>query len=124
MADGTDPCVHKRLDRIEAETQASTTFLLIDEEYLEQSREREFLEATMRKKEWQVHTLAEPLHNRPISEISSAEVLHLLRKLDHSERRETAKKWLGTLSAIFQLAIVTLRVEADPTYAVKGARAT
>ena len=75
----------------------------------------------MRKKEWQIQTLAEPLHNRPISEITSAEVLHLVKKIERSGRRETAKKLLGTLSAIFRLAVVTLRAETDPTYAVKGA---
>lgn len=120
MADGVDPAVQRKLDQIEAETMARTTFLLIAEEFLEQSRERELAEATMRKKEWQVHTLAEPLHRRPISEISSAEILHLVKKIERSGRRETAKKLLGTLSAVFRLAVVTLRAETDPTYAVKG----
>ena len=121
MAEGIDPAVQKRLDQIEAETQARTTFLLIAEEYLEQSRERELADATMRKKEWQIQTLAEPLHQRPISEITSAEVLHLLKKIERSGRRETAKKLLGSISAVFRLAVVTLRAESDPTYAVKGA---
>lgn len=120
LAEGADPAVQKRLDQIEAETQARTTFLLIAEEYLEQSRERELAAATMRKKEWQIQTLAEPLHQRPISEITSAEVLHLVKKIERSGRRETAKKLLGTLSAVFRLAVVTLRAETDPTYAVKG----
>ena len=121
LADGIDPAVQKRLDQIEAETQARTTFLLVAEEFLEQCRDRELAAATMRKKEWQVHSLAQPLHHRPINAITSAEVLHLLKKIERSGRRETAKKLQGTLSAIFRLAVVTLRAEADPTYAVKGA---
>lgn len=121
IAEGGDPSVQKKLAQIEADTLARTTFLLIAEEYLEESKERELAEATMRKKEWQIHTLAEPLHHRPISEISSAEVLHLVKKIERSGRRETAKKLLGTLSAVFRLAVVTLRAENDPTYAVKGA---
>ena len=121
LAEGGDPSMEKRLAQIEAETQARTTFLLVAEEYLEQSKERELAEATIRKKEWQIHTLAEPLHHRPVSEITSAEVLHLLKKIERSGRRETAKKLLGTLSAVFRLAVVTLRAENDPTYAVKGA---
>lgn len=120
VAEGVDPAVQRKLDQIEAETMARTTFLLIAEEFLEQSRDRELAETTMRKKEWQIHSLAEPLHNRPISEISSAEVLHLVKKIERSGRRETAKKLLGTLSAVFRLAVVTLRAETDPTYAVKG----
>jgi integrase len=121
IAEGGDPSVQKKLAQIEADTLARTTFLLIAEEYLEQSKERELADVTLRKKEWQVRTLAEPLHHRPISEISSAEVLHLVKKIERSGRRETAKKLLGTLSGVFRLAVVTLRAENDPTYAVKGA---
>lgn len=70
---------------------------------------------------WHVQTPAESLHNRPIRDITSAEVLHLLQKVERSGRRETAKKLRGTLSGIFRLAVVTLRADNDPTYAVKGA---
>ncbi|WP_299507295.1 integrase arm-type DNA-binding domain-containing protein [uncultured Roseobacter sp.] len=121
LAEGGDPAVQKRIEQIEAETQARTTFLLVAEEYLQQAYDRELADATMRKKIWHIHTLAEPLHHRPINDISAAEILHLLKKVEHSGRRETAKKLRGTISAVFRLAIVTLRAENDPTLAIKGA---
>jgi integrase len=121
LAEGGDPAVQKRLDQIESETQARSTFLLVAEEYLQMAYDRELADATMRKKIWHVHTLAESLHHRPVGEITSAEILHLLKKVEHSGRRETAKKLRGTLSGIFRLAVVTMRAENDPTYAVKGA---
>jgi len=121
LSAGTDPAVQKRLNQIEAETQARNTFLLVAEEYLQMVYDRELADATIRKKIWHIHTLAEPLHHRPINAITSAEILHLLKKIEHSGRRETAKKLRGTLSGVFRLAIVTLRAENDPTYAVKGA---
>ena len=121
IAQGGDPTVEKRLAQIEAETQARNTFLLVAEELVQQAYDRELADATIRKKIWHVHTLAEALHHRPINEITSAEILHLLKKVEHSGRRETAKKLRGTLSAVFRLAIVTLRAENDPTQAVKGA---
>ncbi|ASP20090.1 prophage CP4-57 integrase [Antarctobacter heliothermus] len=121
LAEGTDPTVQKRLDEIEAETKARTTFLLVAEEYLQQAEDRELAEITLKKKRWHIHTLAEALHDRPIAEITSAEILHLLKKVEHSGRRETAKKLRGTLSGVFRLAIVTLRAETDPTNAVKEA---
>jgi integrase len=83
--------------------------------------EKELAEATMRKKVWMVHTLAEPLHHRPINEINPAEVLHLLKKIERSGRRETVKKLRGTLSAVFRLAVVTMRADSDPTYALRDA---
>lgn len=103
LATGTDPAVKKRLDRIEAETQARNTFLLVSEDYLQMAYDRELADATMRKKIWHIHTLAESLHHRPINEITSAEILHLLKKVEHSGRRETAKKLRGTLSGVFRL---------------------
>ncbi|SFN55130.1 protein of unknown function [Roseovarius lutimaris] len=121
LVSGVDPAVQKRLDQIEAETQARTTFLLVAEEFIQQAYDRELAAATMRKKVWHIHTLAEALHHRPINEITSAEILHLLKKVEHSGRRETAKKLRGTLSGVFRLAIVTLRAENDPTLAVRGA---
>lgn len=121
IASGNDPAVQKRLDQIEAEIQARSTFLLVAEEYHQMAYDRELADATMRKKIWHVHTLAEELHHRPIKEITSAEILHLLKKIEHSGRRETAKKLRGTLSGVFRLAVVTLRADNDPTVAIKGA---
>lgn len=121
LAEGTDPSVQKKLDRITASNAANTTFKLIAEEYLENLEERELASATMRKKRWHIYDLAESLHNRPINEITSAEVLFLLKGIEKSGRRETAKKLRGTVSAIFRLAVVTLRAENDPTSALRGA---
>ena len=121
VADGGDPAVQKRLDQIQAETLSRTTFLLVAEEYLQAAYDRELAEATMRKKVWHVETLAAPLHHRPINAITAAEILHLLKEVEHSGRRETAKELSGTLSGVFRLAVVTLRADSDSTYAVKGA---
>ena len=42
LADGRDPAVQKRLDQIEAETQARTTFLLVAEEFIQQAYTTQF----------------------------------------------------------------------------------
>lgn len=121
IKEGLDPSVERRLEQIEKETKSRNTFLLVAEDYLQEAYDRELADATLRKKEWHIHNLAEPLHHRPISEISAAEVLHLLKGIERTGRRETAKKLRGTLSAVFRLAVVTLRADNDPTHAIKGA---
>ncbi len=121
LAEGKDPATKKKLDRITAETQARTTFKLVAEEYLENSAERGLADSTMKKKRWFLLDLASPLHNRPINEITSAELLYLLKSIEKSGRRETAKKMRGAISAVFRLAIVTLRAENDPAFALRGA---
>jgi len=121
LADGQDPAIEKKLAQINAETQARTTFKLIAEEYIVNMDERGLAPATMKKKRWLLLDLASPLHTRPISEITSAELLYLLKSIEKSGRRETAKKMRGAISAVFRLAVVTLRAETDPTYAIKDA---
>jgi hypothetical protein len=121
LAEGNDPATQKKLDRITAETQSRTTFKLVAEEYLENSKERGLAPSTMKKKRWFLLDLASPLHNRPINEITSAELLYLLKSIEKSGRRETAKKMRGAISAVFRLAIVTLRAENDPTLPLRDA---
>lgn len=121
IADGSDPSQQKKLDKIASETQARTTFKLVAEEFLEDAAARDLAPATMRKKQWYLMDLASPLHDRPIGEIKPPEVLYLLKSIEKSGRRETAKKMRGALSGVFRLAILTLRAETDPTAAIKGA---
>lgn len=121
LADGQDPAIEKKLAQINAETQARTTFKLIAEEYIVNMEERGLAPATMKKKRWLLLDLASPLHTRPINDITSAELLYLLKSIEKSGRRETAKKMRGAISAVFRLAVATLRAETDPTYAIKDA---
>ncbi|MEO1700643.1 MAG: integrase arm-type DNA-binding domain-containing protein [Pseudomonadota bacterium] len=121
IAAGTDPSVQKRLERIEAEHKHRTTFKLVADEYYDSLVARELAPATLRKKRWHIDELARTIHDRPIDQITAAEVLHLLKAVEQSGRRETAKKLRGTISAVFRLAVVTLRADNDPTVALKGA---
>lgn len=77
-------------------------------------------EATTRKHRWLLTELAGSFADRPIAEITSAEVLDLLRRIERSGRRETAKKLRADISGVFRLAIVTLRTDNDPTLALRG----
>lgn len=83
--------MQRKLAKIQAETEARNTFKLVADEYTEAACESELADATMRKKIRQVETLAAPLHNRAIRDITAAEVLDLLRKVERTGRRRMAK---------------------------------
>ncbi len=72
-----------------------------------------------RKNRWYIDDLAKPIHNRRISQITAAELLRLLKPIEKRSRRETAKKLCAAISAIFRLAMVTMRAPADPSAALK-----
>lgn len=121
LAEDRDPGVQKKLDKIAAETLARTTFELIAEEFLGNMKDRDLAPTTVAKNTWLLMNLAEPLHKRPISEISPAEVLHVLQSVERSGRRESARRLRSVMSGVFRHAIVTLRAEVDPTEPLKGA---
>jgi integrase len=121
IAAGTDPSVQKKLARLAAETASKNTFGLIAVEYLERLEANGASPATLKKNRWFLEELARPIAARAIAEITAAEVLDLLKRIEKSGRRETARRLRGVMGSVFRLAVVTLRATTDPTYALQGA---
>ena len=121
IASGIDPSVQKRLDRIAIGTAARNTFGKIADEYIERLEANGASASTLKKNRWYRDILARPIKSRPIAEITPAEILDLLQRIEKSGRRETAHRMRGFIGAVFRLAIVTLRATTDPSYALGGA---
>lgn len=121
IASGVDPSVKKKLDRLDAQRAANNTFGLIAGEFLSNLEANGAAKPTLGKNKWLLEEVAAPLASRPIMEITPAELLDLLKRIERSGRRETARRLRATISAVFRLAIVTLRATTDPTSALKGA---
>ena len=113
LLEGIDPSAKKKQDRLDAETQARQTFRLLADEYLEQQCVKGAAQSTQTKTAWLLKDLAAPLADRPIHEITPAELLALLQRIEKSGRRETARRLRGTISSVFKLAIVTLRARVS-----------
>lgn len=118
---GIDPNVQKKLDKIAAAQKARNTFGAVAEEYIENLRERGAAQTTIAKNKWLLQDLASPIANRPIAELTPAELLHLLKLVEKSGRRETARRLRGIMGTVFRYAVVTLRANSDPTFALQGA---
>jgi integrase len=73
------------------------------------------------KNRWMLEDLAAPLAMRPIAEIQPIEVLDVLKRVEKSGRRETARKLRGMIGSVFRYAVVTLRATNDPTAPLRGA---
>src|SRR5262245_5609209 len=65
--------------------------------------------------------LASPLSKRPIAEITPAEILIIIKKMEKLGQRETARRLRVTIGRVFRLAVATVRAPSDPTYSLKGA---
>ena len=118
---GTDPSVKKKLDQLDAIKASNNTFALMADEYIDNLRANGAAPVTVDKNTWLLKEIAKPIATRPIADITPAELLDLLKRVERSGRRETAKRLRATIGSVFRLAIVTLRATNDPTLALKGA---
>lgn len=124
LAAGTDPSAKRKQDKREAAIKNANTFGAIADEVLANKEANEAAGSTMDKNRWLLKDLAAPLSGRPIAEITAAEILDLLKRIEKSGRRETARRLRGAIGSVFRYAIVTLRATSDPTLALQGALLT
>jgi Arm DNA-binding domain len=118
---GKDPTYEKKLVKLSKATTRKNTFIAISTEWLEQQRAEGKATITIHKKEWLLGMAWTILSERPISEISSQEVLLVLKRVEKQGKYETAKRLRSVLGSVFRYAIATARASNDPTSALRGA---
>ncbi len=121
LAKGIDPGEQKKADRAEAKRTRENTFGSVVTDFVDRMRLQDKAPKTIEKNRWMLEDLAKPLASRPIAEITAAEILEVLQSVEASGRLESARRLRSLISAVFRLAVVTLRAPLDPTFALKGA---
>ncbi|PXW52258.1 tyrosine-type recombinase/integrase [Chelatococcus asaccharovorans] len=121
---GTDPGDQAKLERITKASQSASTFGVLADEYLAKLAREGKAEATITKVTWLLDFARPALGTRPIKEISAAELLAALRKVEARGRHETARRLRSTIGSVFRYAIATARADNDPTFALQGALTT
>lgn len=116
-----DPSEHKqRVKLIKAEANAHTFALIANELIAKKQREGK-APATLIKLEWLYSLAFGEIGSRPIADISAADILSVLRKIEIKGRLVTAMRLRSFIGEVFRYAIATTRVKDDPTYALRGA---
>lgn len=118
---GRDPSIQKQADKAQALEAQEQTFAKVAAELLDKKRREGKAANTLSKLEW-LHGLANAaIGDRPVAEVTAAEVLSALRKVEGKGRLETAKRLRAVIGEVFRYAIATARAENDPTFALRGA---
>jgi len=91
VAAGTDPSQQKKQDKIAAELSAENTFGAIAEEHLKELAENGAAAATLKKVRWLLVEQASALIKRPIAQITPAEILPILKKLENNFKLASTK---------------------------------
>jgi integrase len=121
LAAGIDPGEKKKADALAAQLNAATTFAAVADEYLDKAS-REGREAvTIKKSRWLLTLLTPDLGARPVADITPAELLATLRKVEAKGNLETARRMRSLASRVFRYAVATSRATADPAGLLRGA---
>lgn len=81
-------------------------------------------DATLTKKRWLISLARADLGHRPIADITAADVLVPLRRVEGLGNYETARRLRAVIGQVFRYAIATARAENDPTFGLRGALTT
>jgi integrase len=121
LSQGLDPSAHRRAEKVAAQVAADNTFGAIASEFLEKLKTEGRAERTLEKNRWLLENLAAPLARMPIRNITAADILLVLKRVEKSGRRETAGRLRAMIGSVFRYAIANLKADTDPTYALRGA---
>ena len=121
VADDIDPSDHRKAMKAAGEERAANSFEAIAREWLSKS------EASWSKKHFE--KIAGRFQNyvypyigkKPITSITAAEVLAVIRRIEEKGTHETAHRTLANCGQVFRYAVATARVERDPTVDLRGA---
>lgn len=121
LALGFDPSQQKRLVKLVSESQKADTFEAMSREVLEKKPREGRSETTVSTAEWLFGLATPALGPHPVTEITAAEVLAVLRQVETRGRLETARRLRAMIGQAFHFAVATGRTMNDPTSALRGA---
>ena len=124
LANGIDPTEERKEEEARIEFEATTSFEAVAEEWLAK-REREGLgEITIAKAKWLLGFAYPLLGNRKIGEITTPELLSVLREVEGRGRHESARRLRSVCGRVFRYAIATGRAEHDLAAGLRDALTT
>lgn len=124
LASGTDPSAHAKVARAERAAKLAETFQSVADEFLKKMEREGKANTTLTKKRWLIGLATADLGKRPIAEISAAEILIPLRRVEALGNYETARRLRATIGQVFRYAIALSKVANDPTFGLRGALTT
>ncbi|MCF8707719.1 tyrosine-type recombinase/integrase [Rhizorhapis sp. SPR117] len=121
IAAGVDPAVERKAELQAAKLGASNTFKSVADEYIAKAAQEGRASVTIGKSRWLLSLMERDIGQRPIAEITPAELLNALRKVESKGHLETARRMRSLAGRIFRYAVATSRASSDPSSLLRGA---
>ena len=120
VKEGKDPSIVKQENKRLATLNASNTFKALALEWYGNKLTGWATKTAKRQKKMLDDELFPSLANRPITSITTAELLEVIRKIEARDALEVAKRSLQTCNQVFLYAAQTSRCETNPAANLKG----
>jgi integrase len=124
IRNGVDPSVLRKVKKRSLTEASANSFKIVAQEWFAKKKPN-WAQNHWTKVEWMLEANLFPwLGDRPVSEISPAELLSVLRRVEARGALETAKRVKMVAGQVFRFAIATSRAASDPSQPLSGALAT
>lgn len=124
LANGLDPSREKKRKLEAAKLGNDNTFKLVGEEYITRIEQEGRAAVTISKTRWLLSLMDQEIGGLPVNDITPAELLGALRKVENKGHYETARRMRSLAGRIFRYAVATSRAVSDPSSLLKGALIT
>ena len=121
LQDGIDPGAKMQADREERRALLEDTFSALAGEFLARLEREGRSASTLTKKRWLLKVAEADIGKQPIREITAAQILKPLRRLEDKSHFESAVRMRAVVGQVFRYAIATGRADNDPTFGLRGA---
>ena len=118
---GINPSAERREAKVAARVAKTMSFRAVAEDWIEINRNDWIPSHVVRVQSSLRRDILPSLGHRPISEISAAEVLAVLRRVEKRDALDQAKRVLQRLTSIFALGVATLRCPSNPARELRDA---
>lgn len=121
LRQGVNPSAARREARIAAVVKSRNTFAGVAADWIDANRNEWIPSHVERVQRSLDRDILPALGDRPIAEITAAEVLAVVKRVEKREALDQAKRVLQRLTGIFALGVSTLRCPANPARELRGA---
>ena len=121
LAKGGDPGVEKKKAAVVAALSAEATFSAVANELIEKRETEGLKDITTLKAKWLLSLLETGIGSRPLADIKAFELLDILKKIETSGRKETARRCLSFAGRVFRYGVATTRCKRDVAADLRGA---
>ncbi len=117
---GVDPAREKKKKLAAARLGQENTFKAIGDEYLDRMALDGRASVTIKKSRWLLSLMERDIGSLPVHDITPAELLSALRKVEAKGHYETARRMRSLAGRIFRYAVATSRAASDPSSLLRG----